>query len=202
MTLSNQVIKDFDSAVAALDDLSSMASRWKASKLTRAERNTILARVYSVSLSKPDKERLKEHIAAHRKAEGANRSYTFKKTSDYSIMLRYVFPSVEDRANISRWAGALNHLSRIGVPPDSFKEGLKSHGPLMTLYWKDREHLTRKQKRQTLTLNRPIEVSSGQTITLKLRVDEKMIFEVLGHEILDSKEEDTILGRSFVKKSF
>ena len=172
-------ISDLDTAIKTLDEMNALAERRKASRLTRAERNVILSSVYSVSLSSHDAALLKLHIIELRKIEGANRAYLFRKSSDYTLMLRYVFPDVADRSNISRWAGALCHLARIGVPPYDFHNGLAEHGPLMELYWKDRDNITRRHKRQTLTLDRSIDFVEGCDITLTLRANRQMIFEVL-----------------------
>lgn len=180
-----EVITSIDEAIKCLDQAFETASASKASRLTRSERDAILSAIYRVSLSPSDKELLKNHIVNQRKIEGANRSYLMRRSSDYTLMLRYVFPSVDDRSNISRWSGALNQLARIGVPPNSYAQGLKDNGPLMELYWADRDNITRRQKRQTITLSKPIDVVSDKIITLVLRANKQMVFEVIEYRLSD-----------------
>ena len=181
----SEVITSIDGAIECLNKAFDAANASKASRLTRSERDAILAAVYRVDLSPSDKEALKNHIINHRKIEGANRSYLMRTSSDYTVMLRYVFPSVDDRSNISRWAGALNQLARLGVPPNCYFQGLEENGPLMELYWADRDHITRRQKRQTITLSKPIDVVSDKIITLVLRPNTQMVFEVIEYSLSD-----------------
>lgn len=186
------VISDINAAIEALDEMSLLASQRKASRLTRDERNAILALVYSVNLSPCDTELLKRHVFEHRKIEGANRSYMFRKSSEYTVMLRYIFPSVADRSNVSRWAGALCQMARIGVPPHSFAKGLVEHGPLMDLYYRDRDNVTRRQKRQTITLDRPIDVVEGCTTTLTIRPNSQMVFEVISFSLEQDEPREAV----------
>lgn len=184
MTRSN-IITTLEEAKAALEEASQLVGA--SSKLSHKERLEILATVYRIQLDGSEREALMDFVIENRKLEGANRAFVMKRTNAYALPLRYIFPSIKDSNNVSRYSGALDQACRLGIPPHSFKEGVKEHGGLMQLYWLSRDRVTRRQKRQTLTLDRPIEAVDGLEIHLVLVPDKRMIFEVQSYRLVEPK---------------
>lgn len=171
-------------AITTLEDakreLNRLATRVNStSRLTRGELMAMLAKIYTIRLTGGDQARLLEYVIEQRKLEGANRAYLLRSNNPFVLPLRYVFPSVKDRCNVSRYAGALRELNRLEVPGDRFLESVKEHGGLTELYWQGRARETKKQARSKLTLDRTIVVVSGQPLTLHLLPQANGIFKVL-----------------------
>ena len=165
-----------EDAKAILDLASSKVA--SANRLSKKERMEILSLVYSIDLSHQDRANFHEYIATHRKIEGANRAYVESKTNEFALPLRYIFPSIEDRSTVSRYSGALSVLRRDGVPPNEFHKEVKRRGGLVDLYWQSRQ-TDRTQKRQRISLSRPLDFTVGKLITLTLRPNEHFLFEVI-----------------------
>lgn len=171
------MIQDLKEAKDALETLYSKVR--SASRLTRSELLGVLSVVYSIQLSVADRVELFEYVVAHRKTEGANRAFLLATDNEFTLPLRYVFPSSRDRTNVSRYAGALRELKARGTPQEKFEETVKSAGGLVDLYWCDRTRQTKRMVRSKLTLDRNIECVSGQEITLRLLPSPSGVFQVL-----------------------
>lgn len=174
------------SAITKLDDakqaIEELARRVKSARLTRPELMTTLSKIYAIRLSVADQRELMDFVIAARKFEGANRAYLLRQNNEYMLPLRYVFPSVEDRGNVSRYAGALRELRRMQIPEHQFHQAVKANGGLVDLYWNGRHRETKRQIRSKLTLDRNIEVKSGEAIMLHLLPQANGVFRVLSVE--------------------
>lgn len=169
-------ITSLDEAKVAIEEL---AKRVKSARLTRPELMGTLARIYAIRLSVADQRELMDYVIEARKFEGANRAFLLRQNNEYMLPLRYVFPSVEDRSNVSRYAGALRELRRMQIPEHQFHQAVKANGGLVDLYWNGRTRETKRQIRSKLTLDRNIEVKSGQEIILHLLPQASGVFKVL-----------------------
>ena len=176
-------ITTLDEAKTLLDAAAKVVA--SSSRLTRSERTEILGKVYSIRLNTKDREAMTEYIINSRKIEGANRAYVMRRSNGYILPLRYVFPSNDDRSNVSRYAGALSELAKLGVPPHGLEQGLKDHGGIVQLYWKSRDRVSKRMVRQTITLDRPIDVVAGKVLALTLMPDQRGVFSVLGYSLSD-----------------
>lgn len=170
--------------ITALNDaketLEGLAKTISASRLTRDELMLTLSKIYAIRLSENDRQELMKFVIEQRKLEGCNRAYLFKaQNHPFMLPVRYVFPSSRDRSNVSRYAGALRELNRLNVPPEKFADEVKARGGIIELYWNGRGRETKKQMRSKLTLDRNIEVVSGQPITLHLMPTASGIFKVI-----------------------
>ena len=167
---------------AAKEEIERLARRVKSMRLTRTELMAVLAKVYAIRLTTADQRKLMDYVIEYRKFEGANRAFLLRQNNEYMLPLRYVFPAVEDRANVSRYAGALRELRRMDVPEHQFHQAVKANGGLVDLYWNGRARETKRQIRSKLTLDRNIEVRSGQEIVLRLLPQPSGVFKVLSCE--------------------
>lgn len=171
-------------AITTLDEakstLESLATRMKsAARLTRSELMSALSTIYAIRLSPDDRRHLLNYVIEQRRLEGANRAFLLRQDNEFMLPLRYVFPGISDRSNVSRYAGALRELSRLGIEHRQFHQAVKAHGGLVDLYWNDRARETKRQIRAKLTLDRNIEVFSGQEIVLHLLPKANGVFQVL-----------------------
>lgn len=173
-------ITDLDEAKGILESLSTRVN--SAARLTRTELKGVLAKVYAIRLSKADRDKLLEYIIEHRRIEGANRAFLFKKGNEFLLPLRYVFPGLADRTNVSRYSGAMRELLRAGTDPENFLQALKDGGGIVELYWKNRSRETKTQIRSKLTLDRAIQFQSGTEVTLRLMPTAGGTFRVLSVE--------------------
>ena len=166
-----------DEAKQTLTNLADLVNT--SSRLTRAELHSTLGKIYAIKLADADRVKLMEHIRLHRKTEGANRVYVKGGSNDYTVLLRYVFPSIRDRTNVSRYAGALSEMQIRQVQPSSFSKALKAHGGITDLYWLSRDRQNKFMTRSKLTLNKNIKVRSGTAIKLELLPSANGIFKIL-----------------------
>lgn len=172
------VVTDLDEVKKLLDTLHSKVQ--SASRLTKDEKLAVLARVYSIKLTTQDTEKLIKYITEVRQGEGANRAFVFKKNDNpYILPLRYIFPRTADRSSVSRYAGALNQLRKMGVETSKTLETIRKSGGVQELYWQSRQKSGRVQRRAKINLNRMIEYESGKELTLRLMPRTNGCFDVL-----------------------
>lgn len=171
-------------AIVSLDEakrtLAELASHvHSAARLTRPELMRVLGTIYAIRLSSEDRARLLSYIIEQRRLEGANRAFLMRTENAYVLPLRYVFPTVKDRTNVSRYAGALDEVRRMGTPTSGFAESVRKNGGLVELYWRARARTSKRQIRSRLTLDRNIEVISGRTVSLLLMPQPSGVFKVM-----------------------
>lgn len=177
--MTSQAITSLDEAKERMEEL---AKRVKSMRLTRSELMAVLSKIYAIRLTPADQRELMEYVIEYRKLEGANRAYLLRQNNEFMLPLRYVFPAVEDRCNVSRYAGALRELRRMEVPEHQFHQAVKENGGLVDLYWNGRMRETKRQIRSKLTLDRNIEIVSGKEIVLRLMPRASGVFEVISCE--------------------
>jgi len=175
---------DSEGAITLLDDAKHTLSKLAelvntSSRLTRSELQTTLGKIYAIQLAEADRFELIKYIRTQRATEGANRVFVMEKSNTYVLLLRYVFPSVRDRSNVSRYAGALSEMKLRNIPPSSFTKALKEHGGITDLYWLSRDRINKFMTRSKITLDRNIKVQSGKLVTLQLVPKANGVFEVL-----------------------
>lgn len=176
-------IKTLDQARATLEELSHKVAN--STRFSLSEMRGIAAKVYSIQLAGSERERLLDYIIAERKREGASRAFIFRKSSTYLLLMRYVFPSVEDRTTVSRYAGALDELAAMGTPTNEFMEAVKANGGISELYCRSRGRKAKRQIRQKLNLSRPVELITGRVTTLVCIPSSNGVMKVLSYEISD-----------------
>jgi CRP-like cAMP-binding protein len=170
-------ITTLDEAKSTLDDL---AKRMRsAARLTRPELMSTLSKIYAVRLSEADRLALLDYVVEQRRIEGANRAFLLRSSNEFMLPLRYVFPGLADRTNISRYAGALTELRKTEVEPGHFHQEVKKRGGLIELYWNGRGRGAKRQVRSKLSLDRNIEAVSGKEILLRLLPQPSGVFKVL-----------------------
>lgn len=184
MANSAGLITNLDEAKELIADLSKSV---EASRLRRSELMDVLSSVYRIRLNTDDSEKWINHIIQSRKLEGANRAYVMKKSNGFTLPLRYIFTCQKDRSNVSRYAGALDQLCKLGIAPQNFKTGIQENGGITQLYWMSRDRENKAMRRNSITLDRNIEFLAGQVIYMTLKPNANGVFQVLEHEVQEAK---------------
>lgn len=150
-------------------------------RLSRSETMSVLRRCYAVGLiplTEAEKEYILRTLMLTRAQEGANRVFTFKR-NPYSLVLRYVFRSIKERSNVSRYAVVLNHMASVDVKPEEFMQYLSDNGGLVTIYYNVRNKVKATITRSILRLDKQITRTVGVPFTLHLVADAAGVFTVL-----------------------